>query len=167
VLVALASAVGVVTITGDGQVSDFSCTSEFLVTTVRTSESNYAPGETVIIKVTVANRGPACSIPTGSPCGPAPPGASAYNSAGEDVWESGAGGGQITCPPEPVTSVTYPAGYSSSEDIDWSQDKCVLQLRPVLLLKCPRTQVHAGRYRIIASYGTPEQATATITISGK
>ena len=33
------------------------------------------------------------------------------------------------------------------------------------ILHCPRTQVPAGRYRIVGSNGTSEQATATITIS--
>lgn len=161
-LVALASAGGVVSITGDGPLY---CGN--LVTTVRTNESSYAPGQAVIISVTLANEGPACSVPTPSPCGPPPPGASAYNSAGEDVWESGAGGGQITCPPEPVTSVSYPAAYSNTQDLDWSQDKCALQpRRPFPILNCPRTQVPAGRYRIVGSYGTSLQATATITISG-
>ncbi len=166
VLVALVTAAGGVSIAGDGQVSAFSCTSEFLVATVRTNESSYAPGQTVVISVTLANKGPACSIPTGSPCGPPPPGASADNSAGEDVWESGAGGGNVTCPPEPVTSVSYPAGYSSTQDLDWSQDKCFRQLRGSQLLICPRTQVPAGTYRIVGlGYGTFAQATATITIS--
>jgi hypothetical protein len=165
VLLVLASAWGVVSITGDGPVSALSCTSQILVATVRTNESSYAPGQTVIISVTLTNEGLACSIPTPSPCGPTPPGASVYNSAGEDVWESGAGGGLISCPPEPVTSVTYPAGYSSTRVLDWRQDKCFLQLRPSQILHCPRTQVPAGRYRIIGSNGTSEQATAAITIS--
>lgn len=144
VLVVLASAAGIVGITGDGPVS---C--ENLVTTVRTNESSYAPGQTVIISVTLANEGPACSIPTPSPCGPPPAGASAYSSAGEDVWEYGAGT-QITCPYEPVTSVSYPAGYSSTQELNWSQDKCALP---------------AGTYRIVGNYGTSERATASITIS--
>jgi hypothetical protein len=83
---------------------------------------------------------------------------------GEDVWGSGAGGGQITCPYEPVTSVWYPAGYSSTQDFDWSQDKCALQPRRPIL-NCPRTQVPTGTYRIVGSCGTSAQATATITIS--
>jgi hypothetical protein len=135
------------------------------VTTLRTSESGYAAGQTVIISVTLANKGPACIIPPPSACGPFLPGAAAYNSAGKLVWGSGAGLGQNWCPAEPVTSVTYPAGYSSSQDVDWAQDKCVLQLRPVQILHCPRTRVPAGTYRIVGSYGTSAQATATVTIS--
>jgi len=165
-LTALASAGGVVSTTGDGQVSGFYC--ENLVTTMRTSEPSYAHGQTVIIRVTLRNKGPACSIASPSPCGPPPAGASAYNSAGQVVWESGAGGGHITCPPELVTSVSYPAGYSDTEDLDWSQDKCAFQpRRPVPILVCPRTHVPAGTYRIVASDGTSGRATATITLTGQ
>ena len=165
VLVAAASVAGVVSVTGDGPVSAFYC--ENLVTTVRTNKFSYAPGQTVIIRVTLANEGPTCSIPPPSACGPFPAGAIAYNSAGKDVWGSGAGDGQTTCPYPPVTSVTYPMGYSSTQDVDWRQDKCFLQLRPLQILRCPRTQVPAGTYRIVGSNGTSGQASATITISGQ
>jgi hypothetical protein len=66
-----------------------------------------------------------------------------------------------------VTSVSYPAGYSNTQEVDWSQDKCTRQLRGSQLLICPRTQVPAGTYRIFGSYGTPAQAIATITISSQ
>jgi hypothetical protein len=55
VLVVLAAAGGAASIAGDGQVSGFSCTSEFLVVTVRTNESSYTPGQTVVIRVTLTN----------------------------------------------------------------------------------------------------------------
>jgi len=153
-LVALASAGGVA-VAGDGPVS---C--QNLATTVRTNESSYAPGKTVIISVTLANEGPACVIPTLSLCGPPPGRASAYNSAGEVVWESA--GGHITCPYEPVTSVSYPEGYSSTQQVDWSLGKCALQPRRPIL-NCPRTLLPAGKYRIVGSYWT--SASTTITIS--
>jgi hypothetical protein len=74
------------------------------VATVRASEPSYAPGHTVIISVTQANDGPACTTPP-QPCGPPAAVASAYNSAGEDVWDAGAdktiGLTGATCPPKP------------------------------------------------------------------
>ncbi len=161
----MASAGGVVSITGDG--SAFSC--DNLVTTVRTNESSYAPGQTVIISVTRDNDGPACSIPTPSPCGPAVPWASAYNSAGEAVWVYGVGQiivGPSTCTPGPA-STTWPAHSSYIQEFDWGENKCT---RPATGLvghanpDCPGTQVAAGTYRIVGGNGP--SASATITISG-
>jgi hypothetical protein len=138
---------------------------EHLVTTVRTSESSYAPGQTVIISVTQANEGPACSTPP-QPCGPQTL-VSAYNSAGEDVWDYGASKfeGQITCFPPPVPSPMWPAHYLNTQELDWSQDKCVQDgagLGDHANPDCPGTQVPAGTYRIV---GDGTSATATITIS--
>jgi hypothetical protein len=164
VLVALASAGTACTYAA--RVWPFSATGtcQQLVSTVRASEASYAPGQTVIISVTLANEGPACS--TGPfPCPPPPP-ASAYNSAGEDVWDYGAVKGPTgipTCMPDPPPQ-TWPAHYTSTQELDWSQDACrtgpLGQANP----NCPGTQVPPGTYRIVASTGT--SVSATITISG-
>jgi hypothetical protein len=102
VLVALASTGAGCSLGGDGAVFVGSCT--HFVATVRASEPSYAPGHTVIISVTQANDGPACTTPP-QPCGPPAAVASAYNSAGEDVWDAGAdktiGLTGATCPPKP------------------------------------------------------------------
>lgn len=133
-----------------------------LMSTVRTSASSYAPGQTVIISVTLANEGPTCTTPP-QPCEP-PPAASAYNSAGEDVWDYGAGKftGIPTCIVSPALQ-TWPARYSNTQILDWSQDKC--EAGPVggANPNCPGTRVPAGTYRIVGGTGT--SASATITIS--
>jgi hypothetical protein len=159
VLVALASAGAVCAYAGAWPFSTTgSC--QHLVTTVRTSELSYAPGQLVVISVTQANEGPACSTPL--VCG-SPPIASAYNSAGRDVWDYGAGKftGIPTCFSPTVQSV--PAHYSSTQNLDWSQDKCTAGPLGQPNPNCPGTQVAAGTYRIVAG-GT--SASATITISG-
>jgi hypothetical protein len=137
-----------------------------LVASVRTNESDYAPGQPVIITVTQANNGPACSTPT-PPCG-LPSAASAYNSAGEPVWEYGTGKieGQITCPPAAVASMTWSAHYSKTQRLRWSQDRCTQGIgipghpNP----NCPGTQVPAGTYRIVGGNGP--SASVTVTLSG-
>jgi hypothetical protein len=167
VVVALASAGGGVSISGDGPVSDLSCGNlADLVATVRTNEPSYAPGQTVIISVTQANEGPACTIVV-PPCGPAAPDAAAYNSAGQAVWVYGVGKTLtgITCFPGPVT-VTWRAHSSDTQKYDWSQDKCTVKVTRVGQESpdCPGTQVPAGRYRIVGGNGPT--ASVTITISG-
>jgi hypothetical protein len=154
-----------------------SCTD--FVTAVRTSEPSYAPGQTVIITVTQANEGPACTIGP-QPCGPPQALASAYNPAGEDIWDYGA---RKTfpylgdCPPGPVPGWTWPAQYSDTQELDWSQKDCTEgdglpgQANP----DCPGTQVRAGTYRITAAFywsagrtvGHGPSASATVAISGK
>jgi hypothetical protein len=133
-----------------------------LVSTVRTSESSYAPGQAVIISVTLANEGPACTTPTRQ-CGP-PPAASAYNSAGEDVWDYGAGKftGIPTCTVSPGPQ-TWPAHYSYTQELDWSQGKCETGPLGEANPNCPGTQVPAGTYRIVGGTGTSESATITIS----
>jgi hypothetical protein len=134
---------------------------EHLVSTVRTSEPSYAPSQPVIISVTLANDGPACTTPL--PC-PSPPAASAYNPAGDDVWDYGASTftGIPTCPSP--TLQTWPAHYSSTQELDWSQGKCGIGPLGQANPNCPGTQVPAGTYRIVSGTGT--SVPATITISG-
>jgi hypothetical protein len=144
------------------------------VTTLRTSEPSYVPGQLVIITVTQINEGPACTIPP-QPCGPAQASASAYNPAGKDVWDYGARKtfpGLITCPPP---GATWPALYSDTQELDWSQDDCTLRfgLPGHANPGCPATQVPAGTYRITGEFnwsdgrtvghGPPASATITIT----
>ena len=176
-LVVLASAGAASGIAGDG-VSIGSCA--HFVTTVRTSEPSYAPGQTVIITVTQANDGPGCTMPP-QPCWPWPPAAfaSAYNPAGEDVWDYGARktipGTHITCPPGPGPSMTWTAYYSDTQILDWSQDACTQGpgLPGHTNPECPGTQVSAGTYRIVGTFywsdgrtiGHGPSASATITIS--
>jgi hypothetical protein len=157
---ALASAGAVCSYPG---VWPFSTTSscEQLVSTVRTSGSSYAPGQAVIISLTLANEGPTCSTPL--LCA-SPPVASAYNSAGEDVWDYGASKftGIPTCFSPALQ--TWPAHYSDTQKLDWSQDKCETGQLGRANPNCPGTQMPAGRYRIVG--GTRTSASATITISG-
>jgi hypothetical protein len=133
-----------------------------LVSTVRTSASSYAPGQTVIISATLANEGPTCTTPP-QQCEP-PPAVSAYNSAGQDVWDYGAGKftGIPTCVVNPPPQ-TWPARYSYNQELDWSQDKCedgpVGEANP----NCPSTQVPAGTYRIVGGIGTSVSATIAIS----
>jgi len=164
-LAGLASAGGVVGISGDGPVAGRSC--DYLVATVRTNESSYAPGQTVIISVTQGNDGPACSTLT-PPCGPTAPVAAAYNSGGEAVWVYGVGKtvmGPPLCFPGPVTT-TWRAHSSYTQKYDWSQDKCAPPVNGSAghaNPDCPGTQVPAGRYRIVGGNGP--SASVTITIS--
>src|SRR5260221_11529034 len=118
VLVGLASAGAACGLAADGLVSGSSCA--HFVTTVRTSEPSYAPGQTVIISVTQANEGPGCTIPPQA-CGPPLALASAHNSAGKDDRDYGAhktfAGTHITCPgPGPVYHLnrTWGANYSDN-----------------------------------------------------
>lgn len=164
VLVALGSAGAACTYAAGVWPFSTSSTCQRLVSMVRTSEPSYVSGQAVIISVTLANEGPACS--TGpEPCWPPPP-ASAYNSAGEDVWDYGAGKkprGIPTCMPDPPPQ-TWPAGYTSTQELDWSQDACKEGPLGRANPNCPGTQVPAGTYQIVASTGT--SVSATITISG-
>jgi hypothetical protein len=168
VLVALACADAACGYAGGGTVSPAGSCDDF-VTTVRTSESSYAPGQTVVVSVTQANEGPACYGLPPEWCGNLQAFASAYNSAGEDVWDYGAGKvipGFNTCPFAPAPGPGWPAHYSSTQELGWRQDRCALgdetgrpgQANP----NCPGTQVPAGRYRIVGNWTS---ASATITIS--
>ena len=179
VLAGLASAGAACGLAGDGSVP-VGCA--HFVTTVRTSEPSYAPGQTVIITVTQANDGPACTLPP-QPCGPPVALASAYNPAGKDVWDAGAQKtfpGIATCPPPgPVYHLDWwwAAGYSDTWEFDWSQDHCTegIGLPGQANPGCPGTQVPAGTYRITGEFywsdgrfvGHGPSASATITISGK
>jgi len=163
---------------GDGLVSVGSCAQ--FVTTVRTSEPSYAPGQAVIITVTQTNDGPLCAIPP-QPCGPPQAFASAYNPAGKDVWDAGAHRtfpGHNTCPgPEPVPSWPWGANYSDTEKFVWNQGDCTEGngLPGHANPGCTDTQVPAGAYRITGEFkwsnwrtlGHGPPASATITISGK
>lgn len=179
-LVALAATGAGCSLGGDGSVFVGSCS--HFVTTVRTSEPSYAPGQTVIISVTQANDGPVCTIPP-QPCGPPSAVPSAYNSAGRDVWDADAtktNPGQISCPWEPASlpNTPWPARSSATQTLDWSQDNCT---QPVGLgttgrtnPQCPGTQVPAGTYLIAGRFywsggrtlGRGPLGSATITISG-
>jgi hypothetical protein len=175
VLLVLASAGAACGFAGDA-VSVGSC-AHFLAT-VRTSEPSYAPGQPVIISVTQANDGPGCTIPP-QPCGPPVAYASAYNPAGDDVWDSDASktipGTEGTCPPGPVPSMTWTAYYSDTQILHWGQDECTqgLALPGHRNPDCRGTQVPAGTYRIIGVFywsdgrtiGHGPSASATITIS--
>jgi hypothetical protein len=149
------------------------------VTTVRTSAPSYAPGQTVIITVTQANDGLACTIPP-QPCGPPSAVASAYNPAGEDVWDSDAV--KVVpypsdCAPGPVPSMMWPSHYSHTQVIRWSQDECRDWNGPPGHANpdCRGSQVPVGAYRIVGVFywtdgnlvGKGPSASATITISGK
>jgi hypothetical protein len=147
------------------------------VTTMRTSHPSYAPGQAVIVTVTQVNAGPACSIPP-QLCGPPQVLASAYNSAGEDVWDYGAQKtipGQATCRLD-GPRVTWAAGHSDTRELNWGQDECTRgtvgqpgQPNP----GCPGTQLAAGTYRVTGEFwwiegsagghGPPASATITIT----
>ena len=176
VLVVLASAGAGFGLAGDGMVSVGSCAQ--FVTTVRTNEPGYAPGQMVIISVSEANDGPVCTIPP-QPCGPPSAFVSAHDVAGRDVWDPGArktirGMAVGDCLPEPGPSMTWPAHYSDTQIFDWGQDKCALGpgLAGHVNPDCPGTQVPAGTYRIVGVFywsdgrtvGQGPSASATITI---
>lgn len=179
VLVGLASAGAGGGLAGDG-IAVGSCA--HFVATVRTSERSYAAGQAVIITVTQANDGPGCTLPP-QPCGDPTASASAYNPAGEDVWDAGASKTFPhigTCPPPgPAYSRHWPwtAYYSDTQAFDWSQDDCtgLMGLPGDANPGCPGTQVPAGTYRITGEFywsdgrtlGHGPSASATITISGK
>jgi hypothetical protein len=140
-----------------------------LVTTVRTGKPSYAPGQVVTISVTEANKGPACQG-TAETCGPVPQSASAYNQAGKDVWDSGAGKtttsgvGLCWSVPGPMWRVHS----AVTRELRWDQDDCARQDRSLLPgglpnPDCPGTQLPAGTYRIVGNGGS---APAIITLSG-
>jgi hypothetical protein len=141
---------------------------EHFVTTVSTNASSYAPGQIVIISVTQTNEGPTCHGLPPQWCGSLQAFASAYNSAGEDVWDYGASKtipGQITCPYTPAPGPSWPAHYSNTQKLLWSQGECASDEtagpgkgNP----KCPGTQVPAGTYRIVGN-GTSAPTNITIT----
>jgi hypothetical protein len=175
-LAGLASAGTVWGLAGDEPASAASC--GHFVTTVRPSEPSYEPGRTVIITITQANDGPACTIPH-QPCGPPQAVVSAYNSAGEDVWDYGASKtnseGHPTCGLD-GPSMTWAAGYSDTQELDWSQVECTRSEAAMLGQPnpdCPGTQLPAGTYRIAGEFwwvdgragGHGPSASATITIS--
>jgi hypothetical protein len=104
---------------------------------------------------------------------------SAYNSAGEDVWDYGARKtvpGHITCGAGSPPIMTWTASYSDIEILDWSQDKCRYgaDQSGAANPDCPGTQLPAGTYRIVGIFywsdgrvlGHSPSASATITISG-
>jgi hypothetical protein len=168
VLAALAFAGAGCGYAGGGTISPAGSCGHF-VTTVRTSESSYAPGQTVIVSVTQVNEGPTCYGLPPEWCGNLQAFASAYNSAGEDVWDYGASKiipGFNTCPFAPAPGPGWPADYSNTQKLDWNQDRCALAdkiTRPgEANPNCPGTQVPAGRYRVV---GNSTSASATITIS--
>jgi hypothetical protein len=138
------------------------------VTTVRTNESSYAPGQTVLISVTQVNEGPACNGIPPQWCGNLQAFASVYNSADEDVWDYGASKtipGFNTCPFAPAPGPGWPTHYSNTQKLDWSQEKCARDEtgRPGHANpNCPGTRVPAGTYRIVGNWTS---APATITIS--
>jgi hypothetical protein len=133
----------------------------------------------VIITVTQAKDGPACTMPS-QPCGGPVALASAYNSAGKDVWDSHASknipGTQGTCLPVPLTNMTWLAHYSDIQKFGWNQDECTQGFGPPGHANphCPGRQVPAGRYRIVGVFDWSDwrvldhgpSASATITISG-
>jgi hypothetical protein len=148
------------------------------VTTVRTSEPTYVPGQTVIITVTQTNDGPACTIPP-QPCLPPQAFASAYNPAGKDVWDAGARkrfpSTHITCPgPGPVPRMMWTAYESDTHALDWNQEDCTegIGLAGQANPGCPATHVPAGTYRITGEFywsdgrflahGPPAAASITI-----
>jgi hypothetical protein len=174
VLVAAAAARG---LAADGLVFAGACGQP--VATVQTNQSSYPPGRPVIVTVTEVNDGPACVTPPLT-CGLPTADASAYNSAGDDVWDDYASKvmpGFATCPAEFAPGQTWTAYYSQTSKFDWSQDTCALdrgRLDPETTNPdCPGTQVPAGTYRIVGSYwnywrssNTAPSASATIIISG-
>jgi hypothetical protein len=142
---------------------------DHFVTTVRTSEPSYARGQAVIVSVTQANEGSACNGIPPQWCGTLHAFASAYNSAGEDVWDYGASKtvpGQTTCPFVPAPGPEWAQGYSNTQELSWSQDECAGAETPragQANPNCPGTQVAPGTYRIV---GNGTSAPVTITISG-
>jgi hypothetical protein len=138
------------------------------VTTVRTNQTSYGPGQAVIVRVTETNEGPTCRGLPPEWCGHLQAFASAYNSAGKDVWDYGASKtipGQITCPYTPAPGPSWAAHYSNTQQLVWSQDECARdetgapgRANP----NCPGTQVPAGGYRVV---GNETSAPTTITIT--
>jgi hypothetical protein len=179
VLAALASGSAAWGLAGDETVFAGAC-AHFL-TTVKTSEPSYAPGQTVIIIVTQTNDGPACTIPP-QPCGPPWASASARNPAGQDVWDAGAhktfADTFITClGPGPVPNWTWTAYESDTQDFSWSEDDCTGRngLPGRANPGCPGTEVPPGTYRITGEFFWNDgrfdvrgpSASTTITISGR
>lgn len=171
VLAMLPAAGAVYCLAGDGA---FPVGCAHFLTTLTTSEPSYAPGQTVIITVTQTNEGPGCTIPP-QPCGPAQASASAYNPAGKDVWDNDAYK-TFPLPGDCPFAATWPALYSDTQELDWSQDDCTIGrfgLPGHANPDCPATQVPAGTYRITGefywsggrtwSHGPPASATITIT----
>ena len=167
-LAALASTVAACGFSGGDTIYPAGTCDDF-VTMVRTSQPSYAPGQTVIISVTQVNKGPDCHGTPPEWCGNLGAFASAYNSAGEDVWDDGANPiiqGISTCPFAPAPGPDWPAGYSNTQKLHWSQDRCAFadEVQPGHRnANCPGTQVADGTYRII---GNSTSAPAIITISG-
>jgi hypothetical protein len=176
-LAMVASAGGASSVTGD-QTSFVGACAHFM-TTVKTSEPSYARGQMVMITVTQANDGPACTIPP-QLCGPPHASASADNVAGKHVWDAFARkrvtGTQMTClGPGQVPRMLWKANESDIQKFDWNQDDCTegAILPDHVNLGCPATQVPAGTYRItgefywlawrFAGHGPPASATISIT----
>jgi len=163
---AVAGSVGSSTVTMTTIAAAGSC--GHFVTTVRTNESSYAPRQTVIISVTQTNEGPTCHGLPPQWCGHLQAFASVYNWAGEDIWDYGASKttpGQITCPYTAAPGPSWPAHYSNTQNLDWTQGACARdetgdpgERNP----NCPGTQAPAGTYRIVGN-GTSAPITITIT----
>jgi hypothetical protein len=166
-LAALATAVTAGGCGGDGTYYPAAECDHF-VTTVRTSQSSYAPGQTVIVSVTQVNEGPACSGTPPEWCGTLHAYATVRDSAGVDVWDNAATRtvqGISSCPYVTAPGPKWPAHYSNTQQLRWSQDRCAYDETSQpghQNLNCPGTQVPAGRYRIV---GNESSAFVIITIS--
>lgn len=166
-LAALAAVVSACGFAGGGTVYPAGTCDNF-VTTVRTSAPGYAPGQPVIISVTQVNEGPACDGTPPEWCGSLQAFASAYNAAGEDVWDYGASKtiqGHTTCPFAAAPGPAWPAHYSSTQKLAWRQDKCAMPDatgQPGQPNRnCPGTRVPAGTYRIVGN-GTSAPVTVAV-----
>ncbi len=126
-----------------------------LVSTARTNQTRFRPGQLVVITIIRTNTGPACGAPVTNSCGG---GVSAQDRSGHTVWDSNAGPdtpvNAFSCPAEiiPTPTTVYPQGWSQSSVIQWAQDRCTFEQTDSTPMvpnpDCPRTQVPPGPYSL-------------------
>jgi hypothetical protein len=142
------------------------CTNQQFTARATTDHPTYTRGQTVNITVTVTNSGLTCEGGVApDTCGPV----SIYDISHTDVWDLGAGPdsplGLYNCGGALIQTIVH--GWSSTQRIGWSQDRCTLEMNGKQVVpnpNCPGTQVPDGTYTVVADNGAAP--TVTIDIAG-
>jgi hypothetical protein len=137
---------------------------------VVTNHRRYSRGQIVNITVTLTYEGPNCTAYAVPGCWE---GASAYNSFGTDVWDSGAGpdddqdATEKTCGPLPLSPVRVAHGSSRNDSFQWTQLRCSFPpfppSDPPSNPDCPDTQVPSGVYKIVGDDNPAATALVVMT----
>jgi len=144
-----------------------SCQVGQFVLTATTDKGTYAPGETVMVDLSLHDTSPEACLDTGVPVWGCY-GATASNSTGNEVWNSLAGPDSLpaSCPTTGFPT-TVPGNFSTTSQVAWTQDVCT---QPVTNDQpnpyCPQTPVPSGVYQISAYWTVfPSSPPVTVVIN--